>query len=199
MGAVNNIAGAFGNQADFLSNLRSKVEPGYNDLLRSRLDTLNNAKLSAVGNLRDNLQRRRVLGSSFAQDAFTRTNAEFGKQADAITADSFLKSLDATQQIAQQEFTARRAQFQTGLDEMNLEANLASGLAGKATDVLGKNAQLEAQLTAQSNAGAGKFFGSLIQPIASAAGKSAGGFFSGFGGGGNFGGSNAFSAGAGAF
>ncbi len=170
LGAISNIAGLFGNQADLLTGLRSKVEPGYNDLLRSRLDTLNNSKLAAVGNLRDNLQRRRVLGSSFAQDAFSRTNAEYGKAADAITADSFLKSLDATQQIAQQEFTARRQQFQVGLDEMNLEANLAASLAGKATDVLGKNAQLQAEMQAKSNAGSGSFFGSLIQPIAKAAG-----------------------------
>src|SRR4029077_1642117 len=63
LGAVNNVANAFGNQADLLSSLRAQVTPGYNDLLKSRLDTLNNSKLSAVGNLRDNLQRRRVLGS----------------------------------------------------------------------------------------------------------------------------------------
>jgi len=144
---------------------------------------LNNSKTAAIGNLRENLERRRVLGSSFAQDAFTRTNAEFAKQADAVTADSFLKSLDATQQLIGQEFTARRGQFQTGLDELNLEASTAATMAGKATEQLGANARTAAQLDFLSNQGKGSFFNNLIAPVAKAAGNSASGFNFNFGGG----------------
>jgi hypothetical protein len=141
------------------------VAPGVSDLRASRLEEIENARLSAVGNLRDNLARRRVLGSSFGADAVTRAEAEFAKEKERVAAESFLQELELTNNLMQQEFTARRGQFQTGLDELNLEAQIATALAGKATDVLGKNAQVEAMLLAQSQAGAGKFFGQELAPL----------------------------------
>lgn len=171
MAAVNNIANTFGQQADQLGALRPLVAPGMSGLRSSRLGEVENARLNAIGNLRENLGRRRVLGSSFAQDANTRAEAEFAQQAERVQAETFLQELEMTQQVMQQEFTARRGQFQTGLDELNLEANLAAGLAGKATDALQKNSQVEAMLSAQSQQGAGKFFGQLAQPIGDAVGK----------------------------
>jgi len=175
MGMVKNIANTFGTQADQIGALRPLVAPGISGLRSSRLGEVENARLNAIGNLRENLGRRRVLGSSFAQDANTRAEAEFAQQAERVQAESFLQELEMTQTLMQQEFTARRGQFQTGLDELNLEANLAAGLAGKATDALQKNSQVEALLTAQSQQGAGKFFGQIAQPIGAAVGKGIGG------------------------
>lgn len=175
--AVGDLASTFGTQADQIGALRGTVAPGFSDLRAAGLNNLENARQSAIGNLRDNLQRRRVLGSSFAQDAASRTEAEFGQQKANFAAQSYLQELEATNQLMQQEFTARRGQFQTGLDEMNLEANLAAGLAGKATDVLSKNAQIEAQLNALQQQGQGKLIGSIVQPFASSAGTAAGKFF----------------------
>lgn len=182
-GAVKSVADTFGKQADALASLMPRVAPGISDLRRSRLGAIENARLSAVGTLRDNLARRRVLGSSFGQDAITRAEAEFSQQTQAAEAESFLQEMEMTNNLMQQEFTARRGQFQTFLDEMNLEANMAVGLAGKATDVLGKNAQVESLLNAQSQAGAGKFFGKLEQPFGDAVGKGVSSWFSGSGGG----------------
>lgn len=186
--AVGNIASTFGKQADALATLLPRVAPGISDLRSARLGQVENARLNAVGNLRDNLARRRVLGSSFGQDAITRAEAEFSQQKQAAEAESFLQEMEMTTNLMQQEFTARRGQFQTGLDEMNFEANLAAGLAGKATDALAKNAQIDAMLTAQSQAGAGKFFGQLAQPFGAAVGKGVSGLFGGGTNAGNIGG-----------
>lgn len=186
MAAVGGLQNTFGQQADALAGLRSTVAPGFSDLRTAALTDIENSRSAAIGNLRENLQRRRVLGSSFAQDAVSRGEAEFAKKKAETEAISYLQELEATQQLMQQEFAARRGVFQTGLDEMNLEATLAAGLAGKATDVLGKNAQVEAYLNAQEQAAQGKFIGNLVQPVADAAGKgfgkAAGNFFSGGGG-----------------
>lgn len=173
-GMVNNISNTFGAQADQIAGLRPMIAPGMSDLRASKLSEIENARMSAIGNLRENLGRRRVLGSSFAQDANTRAEVEFAQQKERVQAETFLQELEATNNLMQQEFTARRGQFQTNLDELNLEANIAAGLAGKATDVLGKNAQTEALLAAQAQQGAGKFFGQLAEPIGKAAGKSFG-------------------------
>ena len=187
LGLVGNLASTFGDQASRIAGQAATVGPGMNDFLRTRLDALDQAKTASIGNLRENLSRRRIMGSSFGQDAISRAEAEFAKAADATRADAFLKSLEVNNQLTQQEFAARRAEFQTKLDEMNLEASIASGLAAKASEIMSRNSQTAAMLDAQGAAGAGKFGGFFGNQIGNAAGKffgGGGGFFGGGGGGG---------------
>ena len=181
LGFTGGVAATFPEQAATLAKLRESVAPGISGLRSARLKEIDDARRSSIGNLRENLSRRRVLGSSFGQDAISRAEAEFGKERERVAAESFLQEMVMTNNLIQQEFTARRGEFQTFLDELNLEANLAAGLAGKAVDVLGKNAQMESFLNSQSAAGAGKFFGQISQPISSAVGKAASSLFSGGG------------------
>lgn len=168
---VTGVADQFGQQADVLGGLRASVAPGVSDLRAARLAEIDNARNASVSNLRDNMARRRVLGSSFGQDALARADLEFGQAREKTQADSFLQELELTNQIANQEFQARRSQFQTGLDELNLQADIATKLASSASAQLGANARLEAELNAKSNAGAGKFFGEVSKPIGDAIGK----------------------------
>jgi hypothetical protein len=170
-------AAASGEQADLLGELRARVAPGISELRASRLSEIENARQSAIGNLRENLQRRRVMGSSFGNDALTRAETEFAGQRDRVAAESFLQELEASNQLINQEFTARRQQFQTGLDELNLQADIATKLAGNATTQMGANARLQAELDAKSAAGAGKFFGETMQPFTKQLGETLGGLF----------------------
>lgn len=186
LGLVKNLASQFGAQANELGALRDMVAPGYSALRASRLGEIENARTAAVGNLRENLARRRVLGSSFGQDALTRAESEFAGQRDRVAAESFLSELEATNNLINQQFAAHRGEFQTSLDELNLEADAALKLSSKATDALAKNAQVMSALNAQEAAGAGKFFGQTVQPFAKAAGDAAGKWFSNL----NFGGSS---------
>ena len=178
LGLVKGVSDTFSGLADETAGLRSSVAPGVSALRASRLEEVENARRSAVGNLRENLQRRRVLGSSFGQDALTRAEAEFGRQREKVSAESFLQELEMTNQLIQQEYGARRSSFQTGLDEMNLEADIATKLAGKATETLGKNAQLLAELNTRESAAAGKFFGDTFAPAFKEAGAGIKSFFS---------------------
>lgn len=190
MGLVDSIARGFGDQADLLGGLRASVTPGVSDLRAARLGEIENARSSAIGNLRENLQRRRVLGSSFGQDTISRAESEFAGQREQVAAESFLQELDLSTQLIDQEFKARRAQFQTGLDELNLEADLAAKLSGAATTQLGANARALAELNAKEAAGSGKFFGQMFEPVAKAAGNLfKDGGFPGFSGGTFYGGS----------
>ncbi len=130
-----------------------------------------------------------MLGSSFGADAISRAESEFAGQRERVSAESTLQELEATNNLIQQQFTAQRAQFQTGLDELNLQANIAAGLAGKATDTMAANARFEAALAAQESAGAGKFFGQTFGPVADSLGKSIGGGIGNFAKFGSFSGS----------
>lgn len=169
---VKGVSDAFGSQAGELSGLREKVTPGFSDLRAARLAEIENARQAAIGNLRENMARRRVQGSSFGQDALARAELEFGKAKETTAAESFLQELEANNQLLQQEYTARRGQFQTGLDDLNLQADVATKLASAATAQLGENARLEAKLSAQEQAGRGKFFGDqVISPISKGVGS----------------------------
>jgi hypothetical protein len=179
LGLVQGISSGFGEQADILGGIRASVAPGMSELRAQRLGEIENARSSAIGNLRENLQRRRVLGSSFGQDTISRAESEFAGQRDKVAAETFLQELDMTTQVLQQEFQARRSSFQTNLDELNLQADLAAKLTAGATAQLGANARLEASLSAQEAAGAGKFFGQTFEPVGKAIGKGFGNLFSG--------------------
>lgn len=178
LAAVSGLKDTFGNLATELSGQRGKVAPGVSDLRAARLGEIEDARRSSIGNLRENLQRRRVLGSSFGQDALTRAESEFAGQRDKVAAETFLQEFELTNQLIGQQFAALRGQAQTGLDELNLEAEIGSKLASGATNALASNAQMLAQLNAKEAAGQGKFFGDLIQPVAKGVGTAVGKFFS---------------------
>jgi len=174
---VNNVANLYGQEGDAYGGMLPLVSPGFGALTKAAVDSINNAKSVAIGNLRDNLQRRSVMGSSFGQDALTRANAEFGQQENQARASSFLQELALTNQLTQQQYAAHRNQFQTGLDELNLEANAGTQLASQATAQLGANARMQAQLDAYAQQGAGRFFGQTLQPFGTAVTNSVNGYF----------------------
>lgn len=185
LGLVGGLQDTFGGLAAELGGQRARVAPGVSDLRAARLGEVESARQQSIGNLRENLQRRRVLGSSFGQDALTRAESEFAGQKDRVAAESFMQEFEMTNQLINQQFAAQRQQFQVALDDLNLQADLAAKLSGVATKTMGDNAQFLSALNAKEAAGQGKFFGDLIQPVASAGGKaiggSAGSWFSGGG------------------
>lgn len=181
LGFVGNVANTFGDLAGQIAGLRGMVAPGVSQLRASRLAEIEGARSRAIGDLRENLQRRRVLGSSFGQDAITRAESEFAGAREKVAAESTLMELEASNNLINQQFNAQRQQFQTFLDELNLEAGIAAGLAGKATETMSANARLLSQLNVLEAQNAGKFFGQTFGPafnaIGSSVGKSLGGFF----------------------
>lgn len=159
---VGQLSETFGSQADELAGLQSLVEPGFSDLRQSGLNQIEDRARRATGNLRENLSRRRVLGSSFGQDALSRLESEFAREEADFTARSLLQELDATRQLIGDKTAARAQQFQTRLNELNLQAEIASNLASGATNALSANARTQAQLAAKEAQGRGSFFGNLI-------------------------------------
>lgn len=185
--AVGNVASTFGQQAQDIGNLRQQWAPGSSALRTSLMSALQNNRTQALGNLRDNLAQRRVLGSSFAQNSLATADQEYQQKIQEVQAQTFMQELQAQQQLIQQQYTAARGQFQTGLDEMNLEAGMAADLTGRATSAMASAATTQAQLdlnakTASLNAqefnagqnanyasGFGKFLGSAFGgPLSSA-------------------------------
>lgn len=196
LGYTNTISAGFGQLANELGGLRSRVQPGVGELSRARLAEvdaasaarlreLQNSRTAAIGNLSENLARRRVLGSSFGQDALSRAESEFaqqrervqaeaGAQRDRIAAESFLQEFELTNNLINQQYEASRRQFQTQLDELNLQADVASKLSATASKSMADNAQFLAALNARQATAAGQFFGQQVQPIAQGIGRAGG-------------------------
>jgi hypothetical protein len=181
--AVQGVQSTFGQQASDLGNLRSQFTPGFSNLRQSLMTALQNNRTQSLGNLRDNLAQRRVLGSSFAQNSLANADQTYQDQIKQIQDQTFLQELGAQQQLIQQQYTAARGAFQTGLDEMNLEAGIATDLTSKATSALTSAATTQAQLDLQAQvanqknssdllSGFGKFAGGIFGPTITGVGKS---------------------------
>ena len=148
--AVGGVSTTFGQQASDIAGLRQQWAPGASALRSSLMTALQNNRTQALGNLRDNLAQRRVLGSSFAQNSLASADQEYQQQIQQIQAQTFLQELQAQQGLIQQQYTAARGQFQTNLDEMNLEAGVATQLTSQATQVMSSAATTQAQLDMQA-------------------------------------------------
>lgn len=133
-------------EIDALTENLARVRPGFGELTKARVGAITDARDSAVSDLRDNLARRRILGSSFANDTITRTESEFAKQEAEARAVSFLQELETTTQLIAQRFDVRNTLAQTELAQSQFEANLAAQYASQIESEMQASARLLAQL-----------------------------------------------------
>jgi hypothetical protein len=165
------LAGQFRDQGDFLGGLRRNVRPGFSQLRENLLNRSRLGGQQAIGNLRDNLRRRGVLGSSFGGDALARVEAENTLRDQEIEAETFLQELQLSEQLANKEFDARRGEFLAKLNDLDAAAKIGQGLMQQATQIFSQNAQLKAELAAKNAGGFGQFFGqNVIDPLQRAVG-----------------------------
>jgi len=116
--------------------LGEKVRPGFSEFRKAGLQNLRGQRRRVVGDLRENLARRRVAGSSFASDAISRAEAEFQQREDEFTSQTFLQEIDTQAKLIQTESEFARAAIETTLAELNLETEVALQLTGLANSGL---------------------------------------------------------------
>ena len=163
---LRNLANASLDAAGEIGTLREGLAPGFGQVTSARLNAIGDRRRAAIGNLRDNLARRRLAGSSFAADALSRAEAEFGREEANARAQGFLEELDANANLLTREAALRAQGFQTFVNNANLNAELAQ----RGQQILSNNAGTIADLEARAAAGRGQFAGSLAQPVVSALG-----------------------------
>ena len=97
--ARNRIGGQF-------QTLQGQVSPGFGRLTEGRVKAVRDRRDEAVGNLRESLSRRRILGSSFASDAIDRQELAFSQEEGNVRAQSFVEELGLSRQLAVDEAVA---------------------------------------------------------------------------------------------
>lgn len=161
-----------------LQQQRNRVAPGFGELTRTRVNAIRDNRDRVVGNLRDNLARRRISGSRFASDDIARTEREFARQEDLIRAESFLQELDATVRLVTQEGTLRLNNLEQWLNDLKIPSEAALALSSSGQAALSSASQLNARLAAEAQAGRGAFFGDAIDSIGGAVERGIGNIFS---------------------
>ncbi len=155
-GEASDALGAVGSlsqeQASAFRGLRDRVQPGFGELTRTRIDAIRGAGKRAVGNLREELGKRRVLGSTFASREIASTEAEFGRLEEQSRAESFLQEVALTGQLIKEEFSASLEGVLTVLKQLNFETAIGAQLSSNTSQLINANltAQAEAQAAQQS-------------------------------------------------
>ena len=175
-GAIGDVVSGFNRQARAFRNLRGQVTPGFGRLsevreegLRSRITALRGTARRTVGNIREELARRRLQGSSFQASEVARAEAEFAMQEDQLIADAneqkaqaFVQELGLNADLISAEFGSIIEGARTVLENLNLDTATASAMAGNASQLLADNIKAQAEARAAQQAVGESFLDNII-------------------------------------
>ncbi len=157
-GSLEGISGAFKSQASELGALKPLVEPGFGRLTESGVRAIRDARRNSLGDLKQNLARRRVRGSSFGADDISRTNAEFAKKENEFTSQAFVQELALSTQLINDQAQAAANSFMQFIAQSNIESSFATQLSSGVSSVLSNNAKIIGDM---SNSGAESLLGAF--------------------------------------
>ena len=140
--SLSGISDAFMGASNQLGNLKPLVEPGFGRLTEAGVRAVRDARRASMGDLRENLRRRRVLGSRFGADDIARTNAEFAKKENEFRSQAFLQEMDMLKGLINDQSINAAKSFLSNLEQSNFETGIAAQMASGVTSVLSNNAQI---------------------------------------------------------
>ncbi len=136
-----------------LAELRGEVRPGFGRFTEAAVESIRRAKGDALGNARQQLQRRRVAGSSFANAQLAGIESEFGRQENLFRGQALLQEIDATFKVIDEELKVKQANFQAEF----LELGIAANVAGFVTQALSQQAIIDKAIAVKAAEGIGAF------------------------------------------
>lgn len=155
--------------------LRGQIRPGFGRLSQARVQAIKDAGAESIGNMRESLARRNVLGSSFANDALSRQQMAIGQEVERASAEAIVQEIGMTLQSMGAELAlsaedranlgqsaqlvAQRAailgnQMDRELQELSVAGNIRNGVNAAVSAQAMQMAQLQ-MLQQTTNAGMG--------------------------------------------
>jgi hypothetical protein len=154
--------------ANLRKGLTKDISPIIGGLRTAGVEAIRGRRRRTIGDLRENLQRRRVAGSSFGADALSRAEAEFAKEEAEFGAEVGVKEFEMEQQLLErnmqlldQETQANIESFNVGLTQSNLEAGLAAQISTAYSGIAAENARAISDIMAQYAAARANIVGSI--------------------------------------
>ena len=127
-GVMDRLLGGLSTDEAAYGDLLSQITPGFGRLSNARRDEIERAAQKGVGNLRDQLARRRVAGSSFANDQIGSLRAEYDALKEKSLAESMVQELQMTQDVIGARTNARNATISQAFQNIQFEGNLGGQL-----------------------------------------------------------------------
>jgi hypothetical protein len=148
-----------------IADLRSQVQPGFGRLTEARVTAVRNAGAESIGNLRESLARRGVMGSSFANDSEARVRIATSQDEQLARAEAFVSEMGMQLGLAQEDRAILGQQtailnqrathianiMDRELQELGVAGNIRNGLNAAITQQANQMASLQA-LQMQTNA-----------------------------------------------
>lgn len=169
--SLSNLVQGLRGRSNEFAELRGEVRPGFGRLTQSRVDAIRNAGSRTVGNLRQELGRRRILGSSFAEREIASTEATFAQEEERARAEAGVQEIALTGELIQREFAGAIEAAQALIGQFNFESSVAASLSTNTTNALNANLTAQAQAAAAAEGGASEFLGTVIGAFSKPIGK----------------------------
>ena len=154
-GYLDSLKGGIGQANDALTSNINSLTPGFGAITQARLDAIHNAALKATSDLSGNLARRRVLGSSFGQNAVAQVTQQAGVDEANARAQSYLDELNAQNNLINTRLNNITALSKAELDQANFETTAGVNLMNGTMQTFQDNAGVIGQLAAANASGAG--------------------------------------------
>lgn len=134
-------------------NVRSQYTPGYSNMRKAGLRQIRESFMPRRSNLRDDMSRRNLFGSSFSQSAQNRLAKEEANTRADFTAKTYLQELAVTERLMKYEHGIRHRMRQMWIDEWDKEAKLGSQLYQHSNEIMTRIARMFTDIAiAQGNA-----------------------------------------------
>lgn len=174
-----------------LASLRSQVAPGFGRLTQARVQTIRDAAATAIGDLRTQLSRRGVMGSSFASDAENRAKLAFAQEEESARAQSIIEEIGMSADLIKQQVATEAAslgitgadaellkqsavtyqaqaqvlgtQIAQQLQQLGVAANIANGLNSVYSDIAIQQSKLDMAAQIQQQQAMGLIAGQALK------------------------------------
>lgn len=146
-GWMDRILGGYNTDEQAYGELLSQIEPGFGRLTNARKDELRRMQEKAVGNLRDNLARRRIAGSSFGEQLVGSLQSEYAALTDKAIAESMVEELKMTSDVIGARTQARTQTIAQALDHIQFETNVGNQLLQTTQAALQQNSMAQVELS----------------------------------------------------
>lgn len=134
----------FPEQLAALDQLRAQVAPNVSLARQAALGQVRDSERQAQGNLRQQLARRGVLGSSFGQSAEAQMGAEYTKQAAQVEVQAAQQEMELTTKFIDMQRSFMAEALTRDLTELGFGTELAIASGRMATDIANIQANLAA-------------------------------------------------------
>jgi len=152
---LDSLSGLTGTTNNALSGLLARVDPTFGDLVNSSVNAIRNARQRTVSDLGASLARRRVLGSSFGQDAVTRTGLDYDNLEAQTRAQGVLESIDAQSKLLNMQLANAQSLAEQELKQANFATSSAINLINGTQQTFADNSNVLGQLALANAQGIG--------------------------------------------